>query len=116
MTTPDSLARGCEWGGFIPPGAKSTLFIETPRVLSAGNERTFPGLTLTPKMLDVFPSLVNPSKKKSPEVISEMGLQGKPLPDMVAFRSATQKSCNGSGSDELENKGSRNTIRQNRGW
>ena len=117
MTTPDSVARGCECGGLRPPGAKSTLFIAIPRVFSPGNEETFAWVTIDPKTLDVFPSFMNPLKKKSSEVTSETGLHGKPLTDIVAFRSATQKSCNGSGSAEREDKGrSSNTARENSRW
>lgn len=117
MTTPISLARGCECGGLIPPGAKSTRFIESPRVFSPGNARTSAGVTIDPKMLDVFPSLPNPPKKKSSEVTAEVGLHGKPLTDMEAFRSATQKSCNGSGSAEMKGKGkSSKTMKENSSW
>lgn len=116
MTTPDSLARGCEWGGLIPPGAKSILFIDIPRVLRPGNARTFPAVKFAPRGLLVFPSLLSPSKKKSSEVVFETGLQGKPLTDVEALKSATQKSCNGSGSAPWEGKGRRSieTMRQNR--
>lgn len=102
MTTPVSVARGCEWGGLRPPGAMSTLFIESPRVFSAGNARTFPCNTLLPKGLLVSPSLARPSKKKSFEVTFEAGLQGKPVMEMGDWRSAMQKSCSGSGSEERE--------------
>ncbi|KAF5476902.1 hypothetical protein F2P56_003592 [Juglans regia] len=68
-------------------------------------------------MLDVLPSLVNPSKKKSSEVTSEAGLQGKPLTDIEAFKFAMQKSCSGSGSAEKEGKGrSNNTKRHDSIW
>ena len=97
----------------MPPGAKSTRFIAAPRVLSPGNERTFAAVTLEPKLFVVLPSLVSPSKKKSFAPTFEAGLQGKPFTDMVAFKSATQKSCNESGSTDQEGIGrSTNTIRQ----
>lgn len=104
MTKPDSVERGWEWGGLRPPGAKSTRFIEIPRVFSPGNERTFAGVTLEPKGLVVLPSLANPSKKKSPEVTVLSGLQGKPLMETEELKSATQKSCNGSGSDARQGR------------
>uniref|UniRef100_A0A2N9FTS7 Uncharacterized protein n=1 Tax=Fagus sylvatica TaxID=28930 RepID=A0A2N9FTS7_FAGSY len=97
----------------MPPRAKSTQFIAAPRVLSSGNERTFAAVTFEPKMFVVLPSLVSPSKKRSFAFTFEAGLQGKPFTDMVAFKSAIQKSCNESGSADREGTGrSTNTIRQ----
>lgn len=117
MTTPVSLARGWECGALMPPGPKSTRFIAIPRVFSPANARTFPAVTAAPKMLDVFPSLLNPLKKKSSEVTSETGLHGNPLTDMEALRSATQKFCNGSGSAERKGKGkSSKTMKENNSW
>lgn len=117
MTTPVSLARGCEWGGLIPPGAKSTRFIAIPRVFSPGNVRTFAGVREDAKMLLVLPSLVKPSKKKSSKVTSDAGLQGKPLTDIEALMFATQKSCKGSGSAECEGGiRSQTAVRQHSRW
>lgn len=61
----------------MPRGANPTLLSDMPRVLSPGNVRTLPADTDTPKTSVLFPGLVRPSKKKSSDVISEMGLQGK---------------------------------------
>lgn len=117
MITPVSVARGCEWGGFSPPGAKSTRFMEIPRELRPGKARTFAAVTDQPNMFVVFPSLLNPSKKKSSEVTFASGLQGKPFTDRGAFKSATQKSCSRSGSAELICKGrSNNPIRVQSKW
>jgi len=117
MTTPVSVARGCEWGGFSPPGAKSTRFMEIPRELRPGKARTFAAVTDQPNMFVVFPSSLNPSKKKSSEVTFASGLQGKPFTDRGAFKSATQKSCSGSGSAEFICKGrSNNPIRVQSKW
>jgi len=103
------------WGGITPPMAKSTRLIELPRVLSPGNVRTLATVALEPKMFVVFPSLLNPSKKKSSELTFDAGLQRKPLTDVEALKSATQKSCNESGSAKRDGKGrSTNTMRQDR--
>lgn len=100
----------------IPPGAKSTRFIEIPRVFTPGNARTFAGVTADPNIV-VFPSLLSPSKKKSPEVTSAASLQGKPLREAEAFKSATQKSCKGSGSAEYRGRGRINrSTRQHSSW
>ncbi|CAL9747679.1 unnamed protein product [Musa acuminata subsp. burmannicoides] len=91
-----SVALGWLWGGLTPPGATSTRFMETPRVLSPAKLRTFAGVTLEPKMLLVLPSLDSPAKKKSSDVTLEAGLHGNPLTTTpVAPKSATQKSCRG---------------------
>jgi hypothetical protein len=87
--------------------------IEIPRVLSPGNTRTLPEVTFEPKMPVVSPSLLSPSKKKSSEFTFDAGLQGKPLTDVEALKSAMQKSCNESGSAKRDGKGrSTNTTRQ----
>jgi hypothetical protein len=39
-------------------------------------------------------------------------LQGKPLTDVEALKSATQKSCNGSGSAKRDGKGRSNITRR----
>ena len=63
-------------------------------MLTAGNVRTFAEVILKFKFdVLVTPSLLK-SKKKSLALTLEAGLQGKPLIDMDAFKSATQKSCN----------------------
>jgi len=60
----------------------------------------------------VSPSLLSPSKKKSLEVTFDASLQGKPLTEVEALKSATQKSCNGSGSAKRDGKGRSNITRR----
>ena len=64
----------------------------------------------------VIPSLLR-SKKKSLALTFEAGMQGNPLIDVDAFKSATQKSCNESGSADREGTGrSSNIRRQDSRW
>ncbi|PON61020.1 hypothetical protein TorRG33x02_181750 [Trema orientale] len=76
MTTPVSDARGCVWGGIKPPGAKSALIMESPRVFSPGNDWTSAKAKRTPVPIFTLPSLISPSKKKSSEVTCDLGLHG----------------------------------------
>ncbi|CAL9162998.1 unnamed protein product [Musa hybrid cultivar] len=104
-----SVALGWLWGGLVPPGATSTRFMETPRVLSPGKLSTLALVTLDPKILLVLPSLDSPAKKKSSDVTPDAGLHGNPLTTTVAPRSATQKSWRGSGSARIN---TRRTVKE----
>lgn len=65
---------------------------------------------VTPLGFEVFRGPPKPEKKKSEEETDD--LQGKPLIEGVALRSPTQKSCNGSESDERDGITKRQSVRR----
>lgn len=73
-----------------------------------GNVKTLAGETVTPLGFEVFKGPPKPEKKKSEEETAD--LQGKPLMEGEALRSPTQKSCNGSESDESDGITKRQSV------
>lgn len=97
-----------------PPGAKSTRFMESPRVFRPGKLRTFAEVKLELKILFVLPSFESTVEKKSSATTLEVGLQRNPLTVMsLARRLATQKSWRGSGS-EWQGEKKKKTAKQRR--
>ena len=106
VTRPTSVARGWMCGGLVPPGAKSTRFMDTPSVFTPGHSDTSSSVTLEPfGFASGSPPVAILVEKRNSSPAADGGRHGWPFTDGVPLRSATQKSWRGSGSAAMTRRG-----------